>query len=516
MVDKMADTDEECIRALGEFGRWQFRGVLLVALVKVPAAWQMASILFTALNPGEFWCARPSEFLSLEEELWRQFIHPNTSSGRRDPCNRYDVEAEKIDWTQWAPVNTSVRPCEGFEFREGKITLVTEWSLVCEWELLVSVAQFFYLVGILVGGALCRLFLIRFSPRKVLITAMAMQIIAGTSVALAPQFEIQVFLRFLTALSSVTMFTTAYVICTDITAGRWRLITGACYEHLWSVGVVTLAGLGYICSNWRYLQLAISLPTSFLLLAYRWIPDSPRWLIVNGYREEAKFILEEGAAFNRRLILVTDIPVLPTQKKKTEVSWSELFSNANHRWNCLVLHILWAVTIVTYYGALLNVKNVGEHLYFNTAMAGIAEVVGVLLGLALILWCRHKWVALGTILLVGGGTGIFSCALRSHGKWHHEWEILGLAMTGRIAIAISLTLLQVTSSELLPLEHRELGTYSSLIFARIFLLSTPFIGPLAMYGDYVPFSVYGAITCMGGLAALYLGLAKSKTSQCGQ
>ena len=64
------------------------------------------------------------------------------------------------------------------------------------------------------------------------------------------------------------------------------------------------------------------------------------------------------------------------------------------------------------------------------------------------------------------------------GKWHHGWEMLGLAMTGRIAIAISLTLLQVTSSELLPLEHRELGTYSSLIFARIFLLSAPFIGPL--------------------------------------
>jgi hypothetical protein len=57
-------------------------------------------------------------------------------------------------------------------------------------------------------------------------------------------------------------------------------------------------------------------------------------------------------------------------RKKAEVTWSKLFSDPNHRWNCLVLHILWAVTIVTYYGALLNVKNVGEHLHFNTAMAG--------------------------------------------------------------------------------------------------------------------------------------------------
>jgi hypothetical protein len=80
-VDNMsADTDETCIKTLGDFGRWQLRGVLLVALVKVPAAWQMASILFTAPNPGEFWCARPSEFLSWDHREWREVIHPSTPS----------------------------------------------------------------------------------------------------------------------------------------------------------------------------------------------------------------------------------------------------------------------------------------------------------------------------------------------------------------------------------------------------------------------------------------------------
>jgi hypothetical protein len=39
------------------------------------------------------------------------------------------------------------------------------------------------------------------------------------------------------------------------------------------------------------------------------------------------------------------------------------------------------------------------------------------------------------------------------GKWSHEWAMLGLAMAGRIAIASSLTLLQVASSELLLLAH---------------------------------------------------------------
>jgi hypothetical protein len=74
------ETDEACVRALGEFGRWQLRGILLVALVKVPAAWQMASILFTAPSPGEFWCARPREFLNWDDKEWKKVVHPNTSA----------------------------------------------------------------------------------------------------------------------------------------------------------------------------------------------------------------------------------------------------------------------------------------------------------------------------------------------------------------------------------------------------------------------------------------------------
>jgi hypothetical protein len=45
----------------------------------------------------------------------------------------------------------------------------------------------------------------------------------------------------------------------------------------------------------------------------RWIPDSPRWLIVKGHGAEAKFILEKGAAFNRRSVPVPDITTLPTE-----------------------------------------------------------------------------------------------------------------------------------------------------------------------------------------------------------
>lgn len=49
-------------------------------------------------------------------------------------------------------------------------------------------------------------------------------------------------------------------------------------------------------------------------------------------------------------------------------------------------------------------------------VSGFAEVVGVLLGVTVILWCSRKWVALGGILIVGGCMCIVSWALPTEGK----------------------------------------------------------------------------------------------------
>jgi hypothetical protein len=62
-------------------------------------------------------------------------------------------------------------------------------------------------------------------------------------------------------------------------------------------------------------------------------------------------------------------------RMKTEVRWSELFSDTSLRWTCLALHALCAATILTYYGALLNVQNLGQHLHFNIVMAGKEGII---------------------------------------------------------------------------------------------------------------------------------------------
>jgi hypothetical protein len=46
---------------IGPIGRWQYKSILLIMLCKIPAAWFMACIIFTAPTPrhGEFYCKPP-------------------------------------------------------------------------------------------------------------------------------------------------------------------------------------------------------------------------------------------------------------------------------------------------------------------------------------------------------------------------------------------------------------------------------------------------------------------------
>lgn len=54
--------------------------------------------------------------------------------------------------------------------------------------------------------------------------------------------------------------------------------------------------------NWWELYIAISMPTIALVFLYRYLPDSPRWMLRFGRIEEAKNILIAGGTKNKRKI----------------------------------------------------------------------------------------------------------------------------------------------------------------------------------------------------------------------
>jgi hypothetical protein len=75
--------------ALGNFGPWQAGALFLIALVKVPAAWQMMSILYLAPSPetlgGSFFCARPADSENWTAQDWIERWHPKDKANEIKP-----------------------------------------------------------------------------------------------------------------------------------------------------------------------------------------------------------------------------------------------------------------------------------------------------------------------------------------------------------------------------------------------------------------------------------------------
>lgn len=146
---------------IGEWGTFQRRTVFLIFLCKIPAAWFMACIIFTApfAKYGEFHCAQPNIGLPPANYTeWIEIAHPQNQNNQFDFCKVYENRTEALyEWKhqQISLVDESnTENCNAFEHHSNFQSLVTQFDLVCSRTILVAVTQFFHLCGVLSGGIL--------------------------------------------------------------------------------------------------------------------------------------------------------------------------------------------------------------------------------------------------------------------------------------------------------------------------------------------------------------------------
>ncbi|XP_049800534.1 organic cation transporter protein-like [Schistocerca nitens] len=463
---------------------------LLVSLVKIPSAWQMASILFIGPDklPGTYHCSG----------------HVLSNGYRRnDPCHTYVRKNITLLSNSNSSEGEETTFCEDFRFTDTYYSIVDQWQLVCQRKILVSVSQLLYLMGVLFGGVACTFLLWIVPPDVVLIGGTTVQILAGVAVAFTPYFVLHCLLRFLTAAACTCMFTSGYMICTTMMKGKGKIVASCCYEHLWSVGVITLPCIAHLFNDWRHFQLAISLPSMVILLCARFVPNCPGWEPRKKKKQRAIEVGQDASPPIENQMKVAVIALSETSAKDDKMSLPPL-RKSFRRWSrYAAVHCIWIFTLVSYYGGLLNAKNWGSSLLINTIGAGVAEIAGTLLGLSLLLWASNSWLPMGIINITGGSVYILSWILPDD-TGDLYYVLLMVAMFGRVAIATCLTVVTFATGSVFAESHRVLGVFSCVTLGRCVLLFAPFIGNLAVFGKAVPLTVFGAFAVLGGLFALIL------------
>ncbi|MEQ2308625.1 hypothetical protein AMECASPLE_030139 [Ameca splendens] len=160
---------------------------------------------------------------------------------------------------------------EGWEYSTETFqsTIVTEWNLVCSNASLNNLGSSIYMSGLLVGALLFGYLADKYGRRIIILISLGIQATFGVAAAFAPNFYVYTALRFMIGTSISGVIMNAFVLGTEWTGLRQRMLAGIITDYFFGFGYIILAGVAYLIRDWRKLQLAISAP-GFLFFIYIW------------------------------------------------------------------------------------------------------------------------------------------------------------------------------------------------------------------------------------------------------
>lgn len=76
---------------------------------------------------------------------------------------------------------------------------------------------------------------------------------------------------------------------------------------------------------------------------------------------------------------------------------------------------------------------------------------------------------------------------------------LQTGMGTKIAISSTLAILTTCTTELVSADKKRMCAFSTIVWARIWLLCAPFIGATSIFGQFIPQTALGVMSIIGGL-----------------
>jgi MFS family permease len=463
MDKKVAENADIIEKSIGIFGRWHIAVCLIIFLVKFPIAWHQLSIVFLA-PPVNFSC----------------------ESNMTDECSE----------------NCTKHIFDKTTFTE---TIITQWDLVCNRSYLASLAQTVTMLGILFGNMLFGYLSDRFGRRNPIICAVMLQVISGTAAAFTPWFIVFLVLRFLAALATGGTMVISFVLIMELVGLEWRTTLGILYQIPFNLGHLLLPLIAFFLRDWRYYQVAISMP-AIILISYYWVlPESPRWLLTTGKKEKAIKVLEKAAHYNR----------LPTATIKEDVNHYLQKNDINEerhggnifdlvrtpiiRTYTICVGFNWFVCGLCFFGSAQYIGQLGGNIFINVALSAVIQIPSTLLSV----WAVKAWGRKRTLILSNITAGV-SCILIALVPAELTWLKTTLSCVDMFGLTISFPTVYIYSGELFPTVVRNIGVGTSSMCARIGSMAAPFIAGLVLIQPWLPPVVFGVVPLIGAVLCLKL------------
>uniref|UniRef100_A0AAR2LNR5 Solute carrier family 22 member 3 n=1 Tax=Pygocentrus nattereri TaxID=42514 RepID=A0AAR2LNR5_PYGNA len=510
-------TFDDILEEAGKFGRFQKRIFALLCMASMPFAGVYVGVVFQGFTP-DHWCHDPGleqlrENCGLPLEKARRLILPlvNSSAGvLPSQCQRYDVDWNFTDLTcenldrditeaqRAAWPTTSCK--NGWEYDyEGRESFVTEFDLVCTDAWLVDVLQAILGVGFLVGSVCIGFLADKFGRKVSFLVSNVLSALTGILVAISPNYISLVVFRALHGFGVKGGWMVAYVLITELVGVEYRRVVGVFFQMAFSCGIIVLPLVAYLIPNWRWIQVAFTLPYIIFMSYYWFVPESPRWLLSQNNSSKAVEITEALAKENKKT-LSKNIKTLKDDAHSASGSFMDLIRTPNIRKYTLILSFNWFTSAVVYQGLIMRLGILGGNVYIDFLISGLVEFPAAFLILFTIERIGRR-LPFATANIVSGA----ACLITAFIPESLLWLKTVMACVGRLGISMAFEIVMFVNTELYPTFIRNLGVSVCCTLCDIGGIVVPFLlYRLAVIWLELPLIIFGVLAVIAGGLVLLL------------
>ncbi|XP_016413382.1 solute carrier family 22 member 7 [Sinocyclocheilus rhinocerous] len=506
---------EDLLSEINGFGRFQKMVLCINFFGRFSLACHFLLGNFIAVIPSHH-CSISSldvdeifENLTQEERLTVSI--PVQDDGTPASCHMFSYPQFHLLSNFSSPSEVAVVQCQnGWEYDNSTFisTLATQWDLVCDKRALSRLTTTIFFIGVMFGAAAFGSLSAMFGRKPMLLVSHMLGMGFGLCSAFSSSFIMFAVLRFFTGFTITGSVIISTILNVEWVSIKHRKLVGVIDSLSWTFAFMSFPLVAYFIRDWRWLTVAISLPTVTAIITWWWVPESARWLIANGRVDKAHYYLHKCAVMNRKKEVVVSIKpenlakIIVIDRGNRKYSYLDLVRTPKMRKLALLTGITWFAVATVAYGISFNISSFGLNRYLTQFVYGAIEIPAKLSIYYLLDKFGRRITQAGSLLFVG-----ISLMINIFIPKDKSVARTVIAVLGKGCSATSFGTVILYSSELYPTVVRQNGMGYNSFVARLGVS----VAPLILLSDDVWNHFSQVILSSLGLSAAFVAYLLPET-----
>ncbi|KAK8737864.1 hypothetical protein OTU49_004283 [Cherax quadricarinatus] len=494
---------ERVMAAVGTEGRYQ---KLLLYCFMLPLSFYSpfgASSLLLMLSTPTHTCHVPGRGEDFTAEEWHNMTLPWESGAdgtlQHSKCfmfnTTYSVKGNTII------DQTTTTKCQfGWDYdrTNWQETAVTHFNWVCERASTVTTIFSLAVAGNAVGTLLLSILADRVGRRPVFFLAATINFFGVVNMYM-PTWQLFTAARFLTCFAFFSIYQMPYIIMVELSSEKLRGLTAALSFVLGTLGMCCVALCAWLLANWRTFGILCHTPSILFLLYWRFLPESPRWLLAMNRVEECEAIMTQVASTNGRKT-PQDLRRLLQEAQAAEkpASVRDLLKHKMLRKHLLIATLNMVIFCVVYSGIVLNIHNMTGNEFVNFFVLSLVEIPGNLLGMVSAQYLGRRLAIIYSLSLSAIFSGLSSTAITD------QWLLVTFCGLVKLFVTEAVLVVYMQIGELFPTPLRSISYGVTAVTGLSATVLVPTLMALGNTDKKLPYYILSSLCVCGAIVSTFL------------